>query len=1130
MQQVDISNYFTKHQSDSRYARIPSPPLAPSNVAIVDSGLSTDLTSAYFDVSLTAPSPPSWATFSPYITGYNVQYSWMDGQGNLLTNTAAMLLMGTGDYRTPPLVPGVSYTLELQAVDYLNQRGAFSAPLTQTTPRSTQPPAAPVVTGYATPTGADIFLAALNTEIDFNHYELWRGEGWTGSSWSVAAPAVVARFSALSFLDQDITLTASDYYYFVRALDYSGNYSDSNIVGPLALNFNTGTPPATPSLTGATAVTQPDGSILFSFPVSLLTDLAGYRIWRLQASQSNWEEMETVAASTGVTGTFFSYLDTSAIPGFTYQYSYAVFNTEELISDFAVTPVISALSQITTPVLPPTNLTFLGIPGGVTASWTLAAGSGLLYQVSWRYAQSGDPRLTAWTTVLTPNNSFDIVGLIDPVETPALPFTREQLADSLEVSVLTVNAYGQQSSNLDKIIQFPDLHGYVPCDTTPPPGPLSLQAVCNQDDSITLTWTCPQRTDLSGYQVEQLKSGGAWEVLLAMRDATAGQKQYTATGLEPYNYAQAQYRFRVRTFDNSGNISSINLLDNPAFATGALTPWISAGATLVSTNTRNGEPYALRVSSPTPARQTIPVIAGLNYIASIWYCLDPSTTSALAYLQLSFYQSDGVTLTGSNNQSNGAAATGYNRLSVAAQAPLNAAFAVITALGDTNNPANHLLYSDAQLEQSDLLSDFAADVTPWLNAVDNSGPQDYALGLTGVGALNQLILNWTNPAATSPVAYFYIHSVFEIWRSLDGIAFTKIDEVLGTDDGLANTYTDFGPTPAGNVTWQYKLRARDRWGNPGPYLNGGAALTIRSLSMNDVSIQDSTNLVSNPGFEFGPVGWAADLPHFGIVNDPANAENGNGVGESTSTAFYCCRNLLYFSVHPGDQFYLSAWFKGSAGASGNAQVRLSVWDANKLEIEDEYVPSVSLSTTYQNSAGMVTVANPGAVYGRAELVLPGTPGMVYVDNVICRTAANQLLMQNHDGTVTPVSTSVSAAQASLITINGNIGLWNLSLNGTIASSVATISGSVGTVNTTLTNNGLNAGTNIMSLYNTVNGSVGSITNIVTANNMTLNTNVVGSIGSINNVITTQILNVITNSATITLTNQGTGHNFQISVT
>ncbi|TSA40051.1 hypothetical protein D4R30_00225, partial [archaeon] len=194
----------------------------------------------------------------------------------------------------------------------------------------------------------------------------------------------------------------------------------------------------------------------------------------------------------------------------------------------------------------------------------------------------------------------------------------------------------------------------------------------------------------------------------------------------------------------------------------------------------------------------------------------------------------------------------WQRCVLTAQAPDGAEQAWCNFLGFVDVPTMTVLWSDPQFETNFETSPYAPGVTPFFQAADTQGPLDYSdpdvstpfLDLKTISGLGFIGLRWNNPAAGSFIGaaadkdHDYIDGVFTIYRSADnGVEdpFTKLDEVPAFNDGGRNSYDDNTPDETEAATWYYRLKARDRFGNVGGWLNGpDYSVQATSKTLNDL--------------------------------------------------------------------------------------------------------------------------------------------------------------------------------------------------------------------------------------------------------------------------------------------------------
>jgi hypothetical protein len=858
-QRFDISSYFTRQQSDARYRLIAKPPLPPTGLTLAGSGVLSNSTDpvAYLDITLTDPATPNWSEVGTYIKSYQFTVTWTNSG---VTSTQNFTFDQATSYRLINLPTGTAVSVTAKAVDYLGRVSTSpSAALGTTTPADAVGPSAPTVIAVTqVANGAQVDLNTLNVESDFDHYELWRGRNYTGT-WA-SGPTVVQRWKgSTSIVDTSIPVTAVDYYYFVRALDFSGNFADSNIFGPRSLNSTVIPLIPIPSLLGSSATSQTNGSINFSFYVVSNVTLTKYRIWRRRKGTTSWVLVSEPSVSPGVPGTFYTYSDTLATLGFTYEYSVSAVNTVGGDSDFVATGNPFATAVDTQLPGAPGTITFLGKPGAIEAIWDASSSADIIgYKLVYRLLQSASFPADS-QAILTRGNYFLIRGLTQ---------SKSELSSQFEIKVWAVDRSGNESTRTTRVITFPELLGYVIADNSVPPSPLTVTPTANNDGTVTLSWVSPSISDIYGFQIEQKDSvGNIWEILSSTVDVTAGAKSFTAKGLDPFTFAGKTYQFRVRVVDASGNISSFNFVKNPSFESGSLatvpTDWTAAGdagaiAAQVSTPVNNGI-RSLRANYASRPSQIHPVTAGSNYSLSS-YVRQDLVVAAPASIRIEWLNGSNAVLS-SRTSPVLLTSANFQRVEVNGAAPVGAVNARILLLGDPNIPATTFFWEDAQFEQSLGATAYGDGKTGDVRAVDTVGPQDYysfgaGLSITAVGALGQINLRWKNPANNYSGAYDYNNGTFEIWRKvtvstqpslLVDANFKKIAEVPATPDGALNAYDDLDPDEAYNVTAQYKLLSRDRFGNTGPntsdplssnwiFLNNNVAVSSTSLTANDVNI------------------------------------------------------------------------------------------------------------------------------------------------------------------------------------------------------------------------------------------------------------------------------------------------------
>jgi hypothetical protein len=845
-QRVDISEYFTRRQSDQRYLRRPQTPQPPASLALVDTGVVSTGTDqyAFVDVTIVPPATPSWATNVPqYVQAFEVAYSYV--QGSVTVQRSRIYTYASSNtYKIEPVPTGVSLTITAQLIDYTGQKSAPSSALVTSSASDTIPPAQPTITAAPYQAGTMVVITAvggvsniINTEPDFAKYELWRG---TGPDIGHITWDTNPLFSFFGSGATDISIPATaNYFYKVAAVDFSNNRQYSDPAGPVYLLTTNLTPPAAVNLAGATVIPNPDASVLFNWHPSTDTNLGSYRVWRkLRIStgpdvyESSWTLLDQITASPG-TPDPVSYTDASAISGQHYKWAVTAVNTVGDESAFPSSPDgVDATALDSSAPSAVSAISITGRVGGVLVTWTRSTSPDVTnYLLNWRLSPS-----SGWQSqdIGVDGNSYSILGLTT---------SRDLLANQFEVRVISQDGDGNQSSPTSYVALFPDLAGYRPADDTVPASPASLTPTIGNDGTVTLLWPASVSSDRTSYQVEKFDSIDAkWEVITVLGNDASGNLTYRVVGLEPFTYRGKQYRFRVRTIDNSGNLSAVNQAENASLEAGAFTSWLSAGnagavATVAASNPRTGT-YSLKSNYAARPYQDVVVSELQFYTLSAYLREDPSSTGHSARIRITWLKADHVTPSGLSVASSLVVSnSSYQRLTASGQAPTGTVYARIQLEGDASNTAQTVLWDDIQFEQGAAATLYADAKTDLLHAADITPPADYAgLNLTAVGGLGAIGLRWVNPDST----YFdYVGSTFEVWRANDNgftVSVNKIGEVQGTNDGRPNSYDDLDPTETAASTYYYRLKARDRFKNVSGYLNGGVSVAGTSLTPNDVSI------------------------------------------------------------------------------------------------------------------------------------------------------------------------------------------------------------------------------------------------------------------------------------------------------
>lgn len=209
---------------------------------------------------------------------------------------------------------------------------------------------------------------------------------------------------------------------------------------------------------------------------------------------------------------------------------------------------------------------------------------------------------------------------------------------------------------------------------------------------------------------------------------------------------------------------------------------------------------------------------------------------------------------------------------------------------------------------------------------------------------------------------------------------------------------------------------------------GTTQLAARAATVEKLAIRDFTNLVQDPGFEDGALGWTLNAG-FSVGTSASFARTGskhiNRTASDNSSA--ASRSPLMFDVAPGDVFYIEAYVRPEAAfAASSVGVRIAWRDAAGTTLSYSSVVLTSWTVgQYQLVGGKVT-APAGAAYGNFEVVASSqTGGTVRWDDCRCHRAnAGKLVV---DGGITAQHLdTVSMGVAGLAVFGGTLESDNFS--------------------------------------------------------------------------------------------------------
>lgn len=880
---LDQTQYFTRQQSDARYVRLTEVTGPPTNLTLIDSGIVTTATSetAFLSFSLT---PPSVGT----VISYQFQ---LTGGGQTFTQT--LPVNGIGPYQLIDLALNVDYTISVSSIDADNQAGPYGVPSDFTTPGSTTPPIAPVISATPNASGCLITLLTANTEPDFGYYDLFRSV-----NADMSGEVLLASFVGLSY--QDLAIPATDnYYYTVQAIDIYGNTSTSNIAGPVYLTATVLSLPPIPDILDGSITANSNGSITITWPAINYANLGFWRIYR--QVNGPWSLIDTISADSNVPGT---YIDFSTTGGVTYNYTVSAVNNEGGDSGFNPSNFLTATALFKPAPAAPSGLIFMGSFGSVIVNWPSSTSPDVQY-----YAVNYSLTLVpVWQTkdILVTSNTFTLYGLTG---------TRIDLTGALTFSVKAVNNELTESTAIVATVTFPDLSSYVPANVHPLPSPDPVTAIADTDGSATISWTAPNFSTIWGYRLDRLKTTGLdeWEVMATIQDSSVGPKSFIDIGLEPFSVAGAEYQYRVFTIDNTGAISSYNMVEDPGFESG-LIGWDTTG--IIVTTPVLGGTQSLQAAYLDATNQVIPLIGpGLEYIFSA-YVQQGSMPGDSAEIRWQWLNGSMVII--SQDSATIPTISSFLRVSLGPlPAPIGAEFIYIFLDGDAGVPTTTFLWDNVQFEQSAVLTPYANGVSALIEIVNVSGPEAYSnLNLTATGITNGINIQWVNPGMYDVE---YNNSTFEIWRASDvggsPGTFIELVELPGNNDGAVNSYIDDNPTFVATKYW-YNLKVKDQYGIESPYLSTPVSATSLTLDLDHIpngalykkylfqgEWADTVNYVPGDEVTYSGNFWLCLAPNTNIV--PATGVYWQLVGPASAVDI------------PGSQIFIGPWSDSVPYVPGN---------------------------------------------------------------------------------------------------------------------------------------------------------------------------------------------------------------------
>jgi hypothetical protein len=258
-------------------------------------------------------------------------------------------------------------------------------------------------------------------------------------------------------------------------------------------------------------------------------------------------------------------------------------------------------------------------------------------------------------------------------------------------------------------------------------------------------------------------------------------------------------------------------------------------------------------------------------------------------------------------------------------------------------------------------------------------------GASNATTLQATYNNGSNPSTTPEIKLDSIRGTIDI-QDADTTIGTDLFNIRGSNSSGLGTVL-FGVSNTGRVTVQdtsdtsSSFRVLNSSGNYLLNVNG-----YRDYTFNN-TIRSVDNEIANGHFESGGAITSGEVGWFGpaqasIQNSAANSHAGNyHMQVSATSSAIDVYGGSYYEVNVGEELYFEGWVKNSAGAAGNAGIRISWYDKDKAFLSASSDNGSTPGTSY--ILKRVNAAAPAnAAFARVSASLQaGTSGTFYFDDL-----------------------------------------------------------------------------------------------------------------------------------------------------
>ena len=318
--------------------------------------------------------------------------------------------------------------------------------------------------------------------------------------------------------------TANEFEFWIEAHDLVGQISQNNQKVTYTVRDNV--PP--PSISGVTGSTNQAQHAVISWPVSTFVDVAGYHVFRAEASVEEYEQLTTEPLSPLTT----TFTDVNTQPATQYRYAVKVLGNNGLLSERSNNAIVSILDNRRPDPITDLNVVFDSEQQKTT--------------INWNYTRTLDEplffRVLRRATYPLKATGFDLVN------SESYPSKRTEDSNlgfeegvTYEYAVAVFRSTGLASDTVYANVRIPII--------TPPPAPETITAEVVDFGRVNVAWGVAPSPALTGYRLYRAEVGAENKTLI--QEAGRDVRFYRDEGL-PLN---SSWVYSVSAVDTVGNES-----------------------------------------------------------------------------------------------------------------------------------------------------------------------------------------------------------------------------------------------------------------------------------------------------------------------------------------------------------------------------------------------------------------------------------------------------------------------------------------------------------------------------------------------------------------------------------------------